>query len=277
MGGRLRGCLWLTAGLIVALLAGFIGFATLSQATAQRSGETAELPEVTVVVAARAVTVRSPLADADVQLKKVPVDSAPEGAVQQTQDAIGKLTLVDLYPGEILLTQRLADPNVASGDGRLAVVVNGEDVLMAMPAGDLMSSTGVLKPGDHVDILFSLDFSVDQAPAAVSTTGEAAAGGVVVAAGQDERQVTFDSLQNGVVSAIVAAPVTDGATDRQTPAALLLTVSPQDALVLKYIKDAGGVMDLVVRAPGTEGPFTSEPVDETYLKNRYQVPALTGR
>jgi hypothetical protein len=32
--GRLRGCLWLTAGLVVALLAGVVAFVTLSRATA---------------------------------------------------------------------------------------------------------------------------------------------------------------------------------------------------------------------------------------------------
>ena len=99
-------------------------------------------------------------------MKAVPVATVPEGAIARLTEAIGKLTLVDLYPGEIILAQRLVDPNVTSGDGRQALVVAGEDVLMAFPADDLMSKTGVLKPGDHVDLLFTLDFPVYAAAAA---------------------------------------------------------------------------------------------------------------
>ena len=97
------------------------------------------------------------------------MELAPEGAVPALEDATGKLTLVDLYPGEIILSQRLLDPNVIAPDGRLALVVAEEEVLMAFPAQDLMSRIGVLKPGDHVDLLFSLEFPANrglQAPAA---------------------------------------------------------------------------------------------------------------
>ncbi len=170
--GRLRGFLWLVAGLIVALLAALVAFTTLSRAAAQRAGQEVSGPQVQVVVAARAVAVRSLLAPEDLQLKEVPVTMAPEGAVSAVTDATGKITLVDLYPGEIVLAQRLVDPNVTSGDGRLALVVEGDDVLMAFPADDLMSRTGVLKPGDHVDLLFSLDFPVNR-PLAAGSGGPA--------------------------------------------------------------------------------------------------------
>ena len=50
--GRMRGCLWLTAGLIVALLAGFVGYATLQRATGAQAQQPAAAPQVPVVVAA---------------------------------------------------------------------------------------------------------------------------------------------------------------------------------------------------------------------------------
>jgi Flp pilus assembly protein CpaB len=223
--------------------------------------------------------VRSRLAAGDLQVKSVPVDTAPEGAIGEASAAIGKLTLVDLYSGEILLAQRLVDPNVNSGDGRQALIVSGEDVLMAFPAGDLMSRTGILKPGDHVDLLFSLDFPVTRAAAA--SGGSAAAAGDTA---KEKKTTTFNLLQNVTIAAIVGGPASGGAagalgatasTGNAQPTAILLTVSPQDALVLKHVKDAGAMLDIVLRAPGNERPSTAEPVDLDYVINRYRIPTTS--
>ena len=57
--GRTRGFLWLVAGLVVAVLAALVAYTALSRATAQRAGQDVAGPQVQVVVAARAVAVRS--------------------------------------------------------------------------------------------------------------------------------------------------------------------------------------------------------------------------
>lgn len=259
--GRLRGCLWLTAGLVVAVLAGGVAFISLQRATEARSGEDMEsAPLVSVVVASQAIGVRSQLTVDNLELIEVPVDTTPEGAIGSLDEAVGKITLVDLYPGEIILAQRLLDPNVITGDGRLALVVADGEVLMAFPAQDLMSRIGVLKPGDHVDLLFSLEFAQE---------GQGTEEG-------SEEQVTFNLLQNVTIAALVGAPNEDGTVEGQ-PDALLLTVSPQDALHIKYAKDAGGIVDIVLRAPGVEQPFSVEPVDADYMIRKYGVPTGAGR
>jgi hypothetical protein len=58
---------------------------------------------------------------------------------------------------------------------------------------------------------------------------------------------------------------------------LLVTLAPQDALTLKYLIDAGGGIDIVLRAPGVERPFDVAPVDIDYLINRYSIPTGPGR
>jgi len=260
--GRSRGCLWLAAGLVVALLAGFIGYMTLSRAAAQRTGQTTTVPEVDVVVATRDIPVRATLTTEDLALKRFPVNTVPEGALSQVADAAGKVTMVDLFPGEVVLKQRLVDPNVTTGNGRTALILAEDQVLMAFPANDLMNRVGVLKPGDHVDLLFSMKFPANR-------TAAGAAGNA------QEQLATFDLLQNltiaAIVSSVTPAPGSQSATQGQ-PEALLLTVSAQDALTLKYVKDAGGVMDIVLRAPGAEQPFTTEPVDIDYLIRSYRIP-----
>jgi pilus assembly protein CpaB len=230
---------------------------------------------VQVVVAERAVGIRTALTAEDLAVRDVPVASAPEGATRSIDDVVGKLTLVELYPGEPLLSQRLVEPNLTAADGRTSLVMVEDQVLMAVPAQDLMGKIGVLKRGDHVDIHFSLPFPANRGPGN---------------AGDDEdEQATFGLLQNLVVADFVGGePVATGATENLSgeggeqatsinPQAILLTVNAQDALVLKYLIDAGGTLDLVLRAPGMERPFDTDPVDVDYLIDRYDIPTQVGR
>ena len=214
------------------------------------------------------MTVRSPLKAEDLAVRNVPVDAAPEGALSEVSQAAGQVTLVDLYPGETILKQRLLDPNVTTGDGRLALVMAEDQVLMALPAADLLTKAKVLKPGDHVDLLFSLKFPANRTTGA----GQGGAG----AANQDEL-ASFDTLQNATVSAMVAGNTQGGGTEAGAPDGIILTVSPQDALVLKYVKDAGGTIDIVLRAPNAEQPYTVDPVDVDYMIRRYQIPVEVGK
>jgi pilus assembly protein CpaB len=263
---RTRGCLWLMAGAVVALLAGLVGYLTLTNATAQRNTPAGGLPEVQVVVASQAVKVRSPLTDKDVVLRSVPVNLAPEGALQQTSAVVGKVTMTDLVPGEVILQQRLADPNVASGDGRTALMMAGDEVLMAFPAQDLLSKAGILKAGDHVDLLFSLQVPANRGLA-----------GVRSASGSEQELITFNVLPNVTISALVGGTVTKEGSEIGVPQAYLFLVSPQDALTLKYVKDAGGTLDMVLRAPGAEQPAEADPVDVDYVIRRYRLPTEAGR
>jgi Flp pilus assembly protein CpaB len=250
--------LWLTAGLVVALLAGAVAFITLQSAVpgpvVEDAGVTGAV--VPVVVASRPIEVRSQLAEEDLEVRAVAPGVVPEGAISDVEEAIGKLTLVDLYLGEIILAQRLVDPNVITGDGRLALVVADDEVLLAFPIQDLMSRIGILKPGDHIDLLYSLWLP----------TGE----------GDDSQQVTFGLLENLTVAQMVWDSTTGG-QEGSNLQAILITVDPQDALQLKYAKDAGGIVDIVLRAPGVEGPFDTEPVDVDYMINRYRIPTWSGQ
>jgi pilus assembly protein CpaB len=256
--GRLKGCLWLTAGLVVALLAGAVAFITLQGAVPGPAVEDAGVSGATVpvVVASRPMEVRSQLAEDDLEVKALAPGLVPEGAISDVEEAIGKITLVDLYLGEIILAQRLVDPNVITGDGRLALVVAEDEVLLAFPIQDLMSRIGILKPGDHIDLLYSLWLP----------TGEEG----------DALQVTFGVLENVTIAQIVR-DTTAGGQEGTNVQAILMTVDPQDALQLKFAKDAGGIVDIVLRAPGVEGPFDTEPVDVDYMINRYRIPTWSGQ
>jgi pilus assembly protein CpaB len=216
------------------------------------------------VVAARPIAVRSQLAAEDLDQQEMPVQLAPEGYVRSIEDAAGMLTTIDLYPGEVIVARRLLDPNTIAPDGRLALVISDEEVLMAIPTVDLMSKVGILKAGDHVDLLFTMPFPVGSA-----------IGGVVGRTGEPQ-PMTFSLLQNVSIAAVVGGPTATGQTEGEARA-LLLTLSPQDALVLKFVRDQGGVQDIILRPPGVEEPYDVDPVDMDYMINRFQIPTELGR
>jgi pilus assembly protein CpaB len=259
---RTRGCVWLVAGVMVALLAGVVGYVVLSRGaqSAPAAGRTDTGATVKVVTAAQAVPVRTILTAEMLAVKEMPVQAAPEGYIDDPAEAVGKANLTELAVGETLLASRLVAPDAVAGNGRTALIMNKDQVLMAFPANDLMNGLGVLKPGDHVDLLFSMPFQ--------DRTGG-------VQADNDEL-VTFKALENQVIAAIVGGQPDQGGNPTQAKA-LLLTVTPDDAITLKFLKDAGAVMDVVLRAPGAEQPFEVEPMDADRLINEYRIPAAIGR
>jgi len=270
--GRFRGFLWLVAGLVVAALAGGAAFLAITRATADRAANQELLvPQERVVVAVHRLETHGVLTADIVEVREIPADTVPEGAVSDIDRVLGKVSLVELFAGEIILEQRLLDPNVTAPSGRMALVMADDEVLMAFPAGDLLTQVDVLKPGDRVDFLFTYELPVDRETGFLPVT---ARDDVVIGPQPEEEElepVTFDLLQNVSIAAIVRA-VDDEGEETGSPRALLLVVNPQDALVLKYMKDVGATVDLVLRAPGAEGEFAVEPVDLEYIINGYIAP-----
>ncbi len=278
---RLKGVLWLIVGLLVAITAGFVAYLVLAsaatQATIQAVGAQAD-----VVVAARAIHPGRILTQEDLTLEKMPVKLVPDGALQHIGDAVDKMALTDMYAGEVVLSQRIAVPDVASGDGRVAAIMAQEHVLMALPATDLMSNISLLKPGDHVDILYTLDVpSSGNGLEALLNTQPA-----IASSATNTQKSTFIALENVVIAALIGPDNTiasengpnqnDQTFDTNNPTsenanAILIVVMPQDALMLKYLQDAGGVFDLVLRSPANDQPEDTDPVDIRYIKNRYQL------
>jgi len=249
---RRRGYLWLTLGLVLALLAGAVAFVTMQQAMTGKPVVRKE-PRSNVVVAAREIPLCTVIQEADVELRELPTSAIPKGAVRRLDEAVGKISKVKLTSGEVLLAHRLADPT-KKGEN-IAFTMKEGTVVMAFPARDLMSTIGILQPGDKVDILFSLDIE----------GGKEGEGGLV----------TFDALQNLEITAIVMSPEKQASGirggEKARPQALLLALEPQDALVLKHLIDAGGIADVVLRAPTDQQLFETRPVNIDYLIDRYQI------
>ncbi len=234
-----------------------------------------------VVVTTRALPIRALLKAEDLTVVQVPVEFVPLDAVSEIEAAAGQITKIALGPGEMVLGNHLADPTNINRD--LAFIIGDDQVIMAVPINNLMSQINILQPGDLVDILVSIEELV--LPTNLTANEEA----------QAEAQLfTFDALQRVEISAIVVEIVRrsdsgsasgsstglPGATPAPTPTpqpseirpqAILLALAPQDALVLKHLQDAGGVFDIVLRAPTSAQNFEVDSVTSEYLKDRYEL------
>ncbi|HUW10471.1 MAG TPA: RcpC/CpaB family pilus assembly protein [Anaerolineae bacterium] len=215
-------------------------------------------------MARRDVPVRTLITEEDVVIRQLAPIAPPIGAANTLDQVLDKISKSNLVMGEVLLVDRLADPDIKGVN--MLYTMPEEQVLIAIPGSDLMSRTGLLSPGDRVDILFSLEF--------VQGSGAGTSGGSLA---------TLSALQGQEIQAIVMARLGSG-TEENTGGimgeaganegginAVLLAVDPQDALVLKYLRDAGGSMDFALRAPTSEQLMRTDSVTQDYLTDRYQI------
>jgi pilus assembly protein CpaB len=279
---RRRGVFIAIVGIAIAGLGIYIVYRLIQRVTTptvEATPPTAITEEV--LVATHDIPVQSILNQEDVMAIEVPVELVSPNSLKEVESVVGRITKVPLVSGEILMRHHIADPTNIQAD--VAFVIEDDQVLMAFPADDLMSQINILKSGDLVDILVSLDQPV--LPGQVGFTD---------ASGEEERPedvlFTFNALQR-VVEIIpnrqgsssittgsrtageetVSEPTATPEPSQIEPQALLLAIDPQDALVLKHIKDAGGMIDIVLRAPTSNLTFDLNPVMPEYLRDRYDL------
>jgi pilus assembly protein CpaB len=186
----------------------------------------------------------------------------------------------DIIGGEMVLSQHLADPTNIHRD--LAFILEDDEVLMAFPIVDLMGQLEMLVRGDRVDLLITMSLPVtpvEEGPSLTLATPE-----------PEIKSLTLDAMQRIEITAtIVEIASTEGSgqgaqtvnaegTPVPTPTpspqqrntvAMLLALNPQDALVLKHLKDTGAIMDFVIRSPTSNLLFELEPVSVDYLVDLY--------
>ena len=235
-----------------------------------------------IVVVTRDLFLGDTLTESDLRLITVPVEAAPRNALTDPAVAVGKIIKTDLIQGEMLLSHNLADPTNNNQD--LSFILSEDHVLLAFPATDLMSSESMVQRGDIIDIFATFTQEIENVGEQPTTdTGE-----------QPEPQTrtfTVDSMQKISVTAMVLEIIEDeggtstdllpGQTGSETivkpktrARAYLLALDPQDALILKHLKDTNAIFDIVLRAPTSEVQFDLTPVTEDYIIEYYGLEIL---
>lgn len=132
---------WLVAlGLGLATLTTTAGALRSADAARQRWGA-----QATVAVVQREVAAGQPVASGDVDLAVVPAGLVPDGALADR--AVGRVALVALAPGEILVDRRLAG---SGRSGPAALLERGE---RGVTITALSGERPPLAVGDRVDLL----------------------------------------------------------------------------------------------------------------------------
>jgi len=267
---KTKAVLIVIGGLILVAIGVFASLLLIQRFQANQLPTTAieNTVKTSVVVVTRDLFLGDKIAATDVKLVSVPVENAPRDAITILEEAVGKIIKSDLVQGEMVLSHNLADPTNVNKD--LSFILNEDHVLMAFPGDDLMSRESMVQRGDIVDIFATFSAAVKPVGATTTTT--------TTGGSQEVRTYTVDSLQKVSVTAMVLEVIAEG--NNTTPnrgsriLAYLLALNPQDALVLKHLKDTGAIFDIVLRAPTSKAKFDLTPVTEEYIVEYYGLNIL---
>lgn len=119
---------------------------------------------VDLVVAARDVAVIRPLTAEDLELRSVPPDALPPGAISSVDDVIGRAPVAPLWQGQPLVSRALSADAAVFQTG---LTLGAGQRAIAIPVVAVSAVGGAIAPGARVDVL------------AVPVIGRAPAGRVV--------------------------------------------------------------------------------------------------
>lgn len=282
MSNKTKVFLIIVVGLILVGIGVFASVLLVQRFQASRAPVSVEEETVktTVVLVTHDLLLGTRIENGDVELASVPIEVAPRDAITDLESAVGKIVKTDLVQGEILLQHNLADPTNNNGD--LSFILSDDHVLLAFPAEDLMSSQSMVQRGDIVDIFATFTEVIKAVGDTTTTTEEDAA--------PETRSFTIDTMQKVTVTALVMDLIGEDpnaetdetllqSNNQQSPQnvaikAYLLALDPQDALILKHLKDTGAIFDIVLRAPTSTQDFTLTPVTDEYITEFYGLEIL---
>jgi pilus assembly protein CpaB len=258
-------------GVTLIILGVFVISRLFQTTTATQVQQPTPEPEakVQVVVATRDILLGTVIETGDVELVEIPVRYVTRDTIGDLDEVIGKFTKVDLIQGEMVLGHNLANPTEISHD--ISYVLDDNHVLLAVPATDLMSRESIIQRGDVVDLLVSIEQELET----IDLDGETIL---------ETYTVTFSALQRMSITALVVdiIPEEEDGRVQANPEgeeiihrddivvkAYLIALDPQDALIVKHLKDIGAVFDFVLRSPTSNTQFGLTPVTSEFLRELY--------
>ncbi len=282
MSKKLKAILIIVVGVVLVVIGVFASMMLIQRFRASQAPATTEeeIVRTDVVVVTRDMFLGDRIEAGDVQISSVPVEVVPRNAVTAIEEAEGKIIKTDLVQGEMLLNHNLADPTNNIKD--LSFILSEEHVMLAFPATDLMSSEDMVQRGDIVDIFATFEQEIQTEEEPVTAEGEEPE--------PETRTFTLDTMQKVSVTALIVDIIqneqntgedllpgqtsTGNPTREENVRAYLLALNPQDALILKHLKDTGAIFDIVLRAPTSTVEFELTPVTEEYIIEFYGLEIL---
>lgn len=139
----------------LALGCGLIAAIGINQVMANRGSAPPQLGETTpIFVALNEVELGEPLTPAVVKLEPWPKDKVPQGAFSKLEEIEGRRARTKLFVGEPILENKLLSKD-ASLQGASGFIPKGMRVV-AVKVDAVSGSSGLLLPGDRVDVLVQI-------------------------------------------------------------------------------------------------------------------------
>ena len=147
---RPRQLLMLAIGLgVVMFIAIYTAMSIFQENEAAKQAEQ-KVQTVQVVVAKVNIPSRTRIQETMLQLKEIPVDIAPEGAIKSFKDVLDVQVKVSIFAGDILTIQKVFAEK--SDEGFIATIPL-DSRAVSISVNDITSVAGFAKPGDFVDLL----------------------------------------------------------------------------------------------------------------------------
>ncbi|HOJ61718.1 MAG TPA: Flp pilus assembly protein CpaB [bacterium] len=142
--------------LIFAIMSGFIASAAVIKYVRQQENQQTVLANTTqpVVIAKDTIPVGTAIQPNQVEVVQRAPETLPANAIRMQSEAAGRVTLSTIYPGEVIVKERLAD---ASGPGGLPLLIPKNMRAITLKVDDTISVAGFVRPGHHVDVVSTID------------------------------------------------------------------------------------------------------------------------
>ena len=262
-----RGIIWWLGAFIFAAMAGILTYGMLTAKTGAAS-EAATGNTRPVVVAAIDIPFRRSIGEAELVVKEVPVDAVPEGAATSLDQVIGKMSTVDVVANAPLLTSQLVTPDVVTRQVSLSVPKG--KLVTEIPTESKLISNRLIRPGDRIDLLATVRFEVARdngsgpMPATMNLLPNLEVHAIILPTTAEKGKTQEEALQaddeGGVFRTLDAK--------RQS---ILVAVDVQDAQMIRFVLDAKGSLDLVLRGPGDDTTEDTKPVDQYFMAEKFGV------
>lgn len=217
------------AALLCGLLAAFLFFQYLQQIKA--SYQPGNL--VKVIIASQNIKKDSVLTDGQLKMVEIPARYVASNSIHEKEQAIGKIAIMDITAGEVILPQKLVPNN---NKEKLSYSVPVSRRAVAIPIDAVSGVAGNVMPGDRVDIIGTLD---------IETAGS-------------DKPVSYSiyTLQDIPVLAVGTGTETKKSSGKST---MVLSVTPEEVQKLVLMSERGNIR-LVLRSPADKSRVALPPL-----------------
>lgn len=207
-----------------------------------------EVETTSVVTAIVDIPANTPITADMLKLTELPTEAVLSGTISNSTDAVGKVSQVEIYQGEQLLSAKLISAG-DTGNDTLAYAIEPNMRAITISVDDTTGLSNMITPGNHVDVIgyFLIDGSGSSSNSTDTSTDSTT----------QKQSYTAMILENITVLAVDNVLSKEGKLNSETPtyATITLQVTAEQAMKLS-MSQFEGQLRVVLRSPLDETETT---------------------